>query len=412
MRDPKTGLLRHGWDESKAMPWADKTTGLSPEVWGRAMGWYCMALVDVLDWFPADHPQRAALVAALNRNIAAVVKAQDPKTGLWWEVMDRRRQWPHDAEAADGSIRVGMPPNGNYLEASASCMFTYAIAKGVRIGYLPQADEANAQRAWEGIQKQFITTNPDGTLVLHGTVKVGGLGGTPYRAGDFAYYLKEAVVDQDLKGVGAFLLAGSEMDRSCANSKSARAQRQDPRSSTPGSTRRPARTPSARPSSSTTSGATTPTTATPSSAAPSAVTASPSPRSRSAHPRRARPSPDLHHRLARHPVQEPQPALHGQGQRRRHRGLGQGRRRPPALLQRPRQHRVHPLRHAQRPLRHPLQPGPLAPRRRRRPLHRRGRHPARHRHLRRRLHRLYEGHQHHHRQRPRQGRSSPTTATS
>jgi unsaturated rhamnogalacturonyl hydrolase len=92
-------------------------------------------------------------------------------------------------------------------------MFTYAIAKGVRMGYLPQANEASAKRAWEGIQKQFITTNPDGTLVLHGTVKVGGLGGTPYRAGDYAYYLKEAVVDQDLKGVGAFLLAGSEMEQ-------------------------------------------------------------------------------------------------------------------------------------------------------------------------------------------------------
>ncbi len=66
MRDPKTGLMKHGWDESKQMPWADKTTGLSPEVWARAMGWYAMALVDVLDWMPKDHPQRAALIAALN----------------------------------------------------------------------------------------------------------------------------------------------------------------------------------------------------------------------------------------------------------------------------------------------------------------------------------------------------------
>lgn len=193
MRDPKTGLLRHGWDESKQMPWADKTTGLSPEVWGRAMGWYCMALVDVLDWFPKDHPQHAALVAALKRNIAAVIRAQDPETGLWWEVM----AYPHR--------------EGNYLEASASCMFDYAIAKGVRMGYLPQTDEPAARKAWDGILKKFITTNPDGTLTLHGTVRVGGLGGTPYRAGDYAYYLKEAVVDQDPKGVGAFLLAGSEM---------------------------------------------------------------------------------------------------------------------------------------------------------------------------------------------------------
>ena len=92
-------------------------------------------------------------------------------------------------------------------------MFTYALAKGVRLGYLPEADESAAAHAWAGIQKQFITTNPDGTLTLHGTVKVGGLGGTPYRAGDYNYYIHELIVDQDKKGVGAFLLAGSEMDQ-------------------------------------------------------------------------------------------------------------------------------------------------------------------------------------------------------
>ncbi|MGA2896136.1 MAG: glycoside hydrolase family 88 protein [Acidobacteriaceae bacterium] len=196
MRDPDSGLLKHGWDESKQMPWADKTTGLSPEVWGRAMGWYSMALVDTLDWYPINHPQRAALIAALNRTMAAVVKAQDAKTGLWWQVMT------HDSEP------------GNYFEASASCMLPYALAKGVRLGLLPQADEENAKRAWAGIQKQFIVTGPDGTLILQSTVKVGGLGGTPYRAGDFDYYIHEPVVDQDKKGVGAFLLAGSEMEQS------------------------------------------------------------------------------------------------------------------------------------------------------------------------------------------------------
>jgi unsaturated rhamnogalacturonyl hydrolase len=216
MRDPKTGLLKHGWDESKQMPWADKATGLSPEVWARAMGWYCMALVDVLDWFPEDHPQRAALVAALNRNMAAVLKVQDPGTGLWWQVMDHAPRKGFLAQKqSDGSVRVGMArtEDGNFPEASASCMFTYALAKGVRLGYLPQTDQAHAQRAWEGIQKQFITANPDGALTLHGTVKVGGLGGTPYRAGDFNYYIHEKVVDQDAKGVGAFLLAGSEMQQ-------------------------------------------------------------------------------------------------------------------------------------------------------------------------------------------------------
>jgi unsaturated rhamnogalacturonyl hydrolase len=195
MRDPKTGLLKHGWDESKQMPWADKATGLSPEVWARADGWYAMALVDALDWFPKNHPQRAALIAVLNRTMAAVVKAQDPASGLWWQVMSRPGE------------------TGNYFEASASCMFTYALAKGVRMGYLPQADESSAKRGWEGIQKQFVTVDADGNSVLHGTVKVGGLGGKPYRSGTFEYYVGEKVGDQDAKGVGAFLLAGSEMEQ-------------------------------------------------------------------------------------------------------------------------------------------------------------------------------------------------------
>jgi unsaturated rhamnogalacturonyl hydrolase len=194
MRDPSTGLLRHGWDESKQMPWADKTTGLSPEAWARAMGWYVMALVDVLDNFPLNHPQRPALLAAFKQTMAAVLKYQDRQTGLWWQVLDQSKT------------------PGNYIEASASCMFTYALAKGVRMGYLPYADSLDSRRAWQGIQEKFITGWPN-ELTLHGTVKVGGLGGTPYRSGTFDYYIHEPVVDQDKKGVAAYLLAGSEMEQ-------------------------------------------------------------------------------------------------------------------------------------------------------------------------------------------------------
>ena len=176
----KTGLMKHGWDESKQMAWADKTTGLSPEVWARAMGWYAMALVDVLDWFPKDHPQRADLIAALNRTDAAVVAFQDKQTGLWWQVMDAG---PKQFDRIPGGLTDVPAKKGNYLEASASCMFVYSLAKGVRMGYLPQSYEANARRGWEGIQKQFVTTGADGLMVLNGTVKVGGLGGTPYRSG-------------------------------------------------------------------------------------------------------------------------------------------------------------------------------------------------------------------------------------
>ena len=195
MRDAQTGLLRHGWDESKQMPWADKTTGLSPEVWSRAVGWYVMAIEDVLDWMPENHPKRAELIGALNRTMTAAVRYQDKQTGLWWEVTDK------------GSKA------GNFTESSASCMFVYALAKGVRMGYLPKADETNAQRGWDAIQKTFVKTEPDGMLTLTGTIKGAGLGGTPYRSGTYEYYIGEKVISNDGKGIGAFLMAGSEMEQ-------------------------------------------------------------------------------------------------------------------------------------------------------------------------------------------------------
>jgi unsaturated rhamnogalacturonyl hydrolase len=144
MRDAKTGLLRHGWDESKQMGWADKQTGLSPEVWARAMGWYAMAVVDVLEELPADDARRAQLEEDARRTLGAVIRYEDRASGVWWQVMDKAGQ------------------KGNYLEASASSMFVYAIAKGVRLGVLPVADEAAAERGWKGIQERFV--KPDGTL--------------------------------------------------------------------------------------------------------------------------------------------------------------------------------------------------------------------------------------------------------
>ena len=127
-RDAKTGLLYHGWDESKKQKWADQKTGLSPHFWGRAMGWYGMALVDVLDNFPENHPQRKELLAILGRFAEAVEKVQDKKTALWYQILDKPTG------------------KGNYFEASASNMFVYALAKGVRLGYLPQKYEAVAQK--------------------------------------------------------------------------------------------------------------------------------------------------------------------------------------------------------------------------------------------------------------------------
>src|SRR2546423_3658102 len=100
-RDPKTGLLYHGWDESKEQQWANKTTGASPSFWARAMGWYAMALVDTLPYSPEDPPGRAKLLAILNRLATAAANVQDPQAGLWYEVMDKPKA------------------PGNYFESSA-----------------------------------------------------------------------------------------------------------------------------------------------------------------------------------------------------------------------------------------------------------------------------------------------------
>ncbi|SRR6266545_480534 len=193
-RDSKTGLLYHGWDESREQGWADKTTGRSPNVWGRAMGWYGMAIVDTLDYFPANHPARNQLIAILNRLADAVAKYQEPKSGLWYQVVDK------------GGAR------GNYLEASASAMFVYTLAKGVRQGYLPAPYRKVAEKAYKGIVKKFVKPISVAQVNLDGTVSVAGLGGTPYRDGSYEYYLSEKVITNDPKGVGAFLQASVEME--------------------------------------------------------------------------------------------------------------------------------------------------------------------------------------------------------
>lgn len=194
-RDAKTGLLYHAWDESKQMKWADPVTGRSPHFWARAMGWYATALVDVLDYFPENHPQRKILIDILNRLTNALEKQQDKDMGLWKDILNYN----------------GEGKEKNYFETSASCQFVYAIAKGVRKGYLPAAKISIAKKGYDGIVKRFIKTE-NGQANLYGTVKVSGLGGNPYRDGSFAYYMSEPVIVNDPKGIGAFLLAANEME--------------------------------------------------------------------------------------------------------------------------------------------------------------------------------------------------------
>ena len=195
MRDAKTGLLYHGWDESKEQRWANKDTGLSPEFWGRAMGWYMMALVDTLDYLPANDASHKKLVEILTSEAAAIVKVQDAKSGVWFQVLDKGGE------------------KGNYLESSASSMFVYALAKGVRKGYLPLSYLPAAEKGWKGLLANFVEVGPNGDVSITKTVSVGGLGGSPaYRDGTYAYYLSEKVVTNDPKGVGPFIMAATEME--------------------------------------------------------------------------------------------------------------------------------------------------------------------------------------------------------
>lgn len=194
-RDDRTGLLYHGWDESGEQRWADKTTGHSPNFWGRAMGWYGMALVDVLDFIPKNHPQRPVLIAILQRYVAAVAKVQHPANGLWYQVLDQ-------AEV-----------KGNYPEASASSMFVYTMAKALNQNYVDSAYLSVVNNGFLGIQKQFLTYDSESHIHLNGTVQVSGLGGTPYRDGTVPYYLSEPVITDDAKGMGAFILCAAEMSK-------------------------------------------------------------------------------------------------------------------------------------------------------------------------------------------------------
>ncbi|WP_273213676.1 glycoside hydrolase family 88 protein [Runella zeae] len=197
--DEKTGLIYHAYDESKSQKWADPKTGRSPHFWSRAIGWYAMALVDVLDYFPQDHPQRANLIKYLRRLAPALVKYQDPKSGVWYQMTTQGTR------------------AGNYFEASASCMFVYALAKGVRMGYLPKNYLTAAQKGYAGILKEFVEEEANGTLSLNKTVSVGGLGGTPYRDGTYEYYLSEPIRKNDLKGVGPFIFASVEIETAAEN---------------------------------------------------------------------------------------------------------------------------------------------------------------------------------------------------
>lgn len=192
--DPKTGLLYHGWDESKEMAWANKETGCSPNFWSRSLGWYAMALVETLDYFPENHPKRKELIGYLNTLSTTLVKYQH-SSGLWYQVTDQ------------------VDREGNYLEASGSAMFAYTFAKGANKGYLPKEYKNHATKAFDGITRDLIQVTPEGYTIITQACAVAGLGGNPYRDGSYTYYVNERKKDNDPKATGPFILAALELDK-------------------------------------------------------------------------------------------------------------------------------------------------------------------------------------------------------
>jgi rhamnogalacturonyl hydrolase YesR len=207
--DPKTGLNRHAYDETRDMFWADKETGLSQHCWGRAQGWYTMALIELLDALPQDYSRRAELIELLRQDLDAIIKYQDQKTGLWYQVMDQPGR------------------EGNYLESTCSSMFTYVLLKANRLGYLGEKYRDAGIKAYKGIINNFIQVHPDKTISLTRCCEVAGLGPglsakvlkaapkvkeNKRRDGSYQYYLSEPIRNNDAKGVGPFIWASLEME--------------------------------------------------------------------------------------------------------------------------------------------------------------------------------------------------------
>ena len=213
--DPKTGLNRHAYDETRNAFWADKETGLSQHCWGRAQGWYTMALIEVLDALPETYSRRSEVIDLLQKDLDAVLKWQDKKSGVWYQVMDSPGR------------------EGNYLEATCSAMFTYVLLKAYRKGYVGAKYRDAGIRAYKGIINNFIRVNEDKTISLTNCCSVAGLGPAATdeviaamkqvnpkgsvkenrrRDGGYAYYLSEPIRDNDAKGLGPFIWASLEME--------------------------------------------------------------------------------------------------------------------------------------------------------------------------------------------------------
>jgi len=193
--DEKTGLLYHGWDESKTQKWAHPEKGTSPNFWGRAIGWYLMGIVDVLDFLPETYSRREELITIFKNVTTSLVKYRDKKYKLWYQVVNYADK------------------KGNYIETSASAMYIYAFIKGVNKGYLKNNFAKLAIESFESMIKHFTQNDKNGNIDLLNVCQVSGLGGNPYRDGSYEYYISEPKRINDFKGYGPFMLSSIEIVR-------------------------------------------------------------------------------------------------------------------------------------------------------------------------------------------------------
>lgn len=192
--DEKLGLYLHAWDSAHVQKWADPNTGLSPHVWGRAMGWFAMAHADVLTAMPEDCEFYADIKAQFNKIVTGVLAARgDDK--LWHQVLDR----PANEE--------------NYAESSCSSMFVYTLLRGANLGVIDAACADIARESFDALCDRCVKTEADGYIELHDICKVAGLGGAPYRDGSYEYYVNEVICSGDTKGTAPFIMAAAEMLR-------------------------------------------------------------------------------------------------------------------------------------------------------------------------------------------------------
>jgi unsaturated rhamnogalacturonyl hydrolase len=185
LNDPATGLMFHAYDESGKQPWADPVTHHSSIFWCRAIGWFGMALVDVLEVMPSTHPRRAELIKQVQQLAGAYERFQDAKMGLWYQVVNR-------ADVAE-----------NWLETSSSCMYVYMLSMGVERGYLPKKFTAVADKGYAGVLTQ-LSRDENGYAHIANICE-----GT--NVGDLAFYLARPRSTDDFHGLGAFLIMNEQM---------------------------------------------------------------------------------------------------------------------------------------------------------------------------------------------------------